>query len=266
MKAFYFGPPQRQLFGVYHMPLNGAGRKSGVVLCYPLGQEYIRVHRAFRQLAVLLARTGLHVLRFDYLGCGDSAGEGDDGSPAQWITDISAAVDGLRALGGSERVSLVGLRLGATLAAVAGSERGDIENAVLWEPVVSGREYVKEQLAAHCAWVRSEWPGRKNGGLERGLRTAVLGFPFTEGMQTELAGLDLLRLSRAPAGRVLIVENRISPAAERLRVVLQANQVATDHERTGEPDFWVHEAGVNTPLVPPRALRAVVSWLGEVCA
>src|SRR5919201_1417748 len=90
----------------------------GIVLCYPGPQEYNVAHLAFRKLAGLLARRGWHVLRFDYRGTGDSAGASDEGDPTLWIQDLRAAVAELKDIAGISAVSVVGLRLGAAVAAL----------------------------------------------------------------------------------------------------------------------------------------------------
>ena len=113
MNPFFFGSSEERLLGVHHPPRGRVPREVGVLLCYPLGQEYMRAHRAFRQLAMLLARRGFHVLRFDWFGTGDSAGAGEEGSIARWLEDARTAIDELKDTAGVTRVSLVGLRLGA---------------------------------------------------------------------------------------------------------------------------------------------------------
>ena len=55
MNPFFFGESERALFGLYHPPKSATVRELGVVLCYPMGQEYMRAHRAFRQLALILS-------------------------------------------------------------------------------------------------------------------------------------------------------------------------------------------------------------------
>ena len=75
MTPLYFGERTRRLFGVY-TPAHAAGRPArGVVLCHPWGQEYLHAHRSLRKLGDLLAAAGFDVLRFDYFGTGDSAGD-----------------------------------------------------------------------------------------------------------------------------------------------------------------------------------------------
>ena len=96
MITFYFGPTDKSLFGIYHKPKSMKDRRKGIVLCYPMGQEYIRSHRALHQLAIKLSGTGFHVLRFDYYGCGDSFGYCQEGNLNQWTQDIQIAIQKLK--------------------------------------------------------------------------------------------------------------------------------------------------------------------------
>ncbi|HZZ12118.1 MAG TPA: alpha/beta hydrolase, partial [Paraburkholderia sp.] len=103
-------------FGWLH-PAVGPG---GVVLCYPFGYDGLCTYRGMRRLAERLAAGGSTVLRFDYPGTGDSAGDaGEPGRWRAWIDSIKEAVAFLRDTRGVTRVTLCGLRLGGTLAALA---------------------------------------------------------------------------------------------------------------------------------------------------
>ena len=64
MNCFFFGKA-KSLFGAYYPGEGTSPRASAVLLCGPIGQEFMRVHRALHQLAGLLAAAGFHVLRFD---------------------------------------------------------------------------------------------------------------------------------------------------------------------------------------------------------
>src|ERR1044071_4528450 len=112
MDPHFFGRSERQLFGIYHSP-RGKERQHGIVLCPPAPQEYMWSHMAYRKLAGLLARDGFHVLRFDYYGTGDSAGESREGTLAEWRENLVAAVKDLEECSGVAKVSLLGFRLGA---------------------------------------------------------------------------------------------------------------------------------------------------------
>src|SRR5262249_39564428 len=145
---FYFGEDQA-LFGVYHTPQPGQNRDMAFLLCASMGQEYIPAHRANRQLALRLARAGFPAMRFDYYASGDSAGEDDEVSMARWQADISTAIAELKRRSGTKQVSLIGLRLGATLATLVGAQRGDISHLVAWEPPVKGIDFIDEWIEKH---------------------------------------------------------------------------------------------------------------------
>src|SRR5687768_9492003 len=142
MNPFYFGTSGHRLFGVYDPPRE-PDRRTGVVLCYPWGPEYLRAHRPFRFLAVLLASAGHHVLRFDYHGTGDSGGDQNGGGPPSWRVDIGAAIDELKDMADPREVTVCGLRMGAVWALQVAAERKDIHRVVAWDPILDGRAYTQ---------------------------------------------------------------------------------------------------------------------------
>src|SRR5260370_24123183 len=106
-------------FGWLH-PGKGA---RGVVLCSPFGHESVWSHKGMRGLAEDLGAGGVSVLRFDYRGTGDSVGE--DGAAQQLqsaVADVCAAVAWLKQETGVTELTLCGLRLGASFAALAARE------------------------------------------------------------------------------------------------------------------------------------------------
>jgi len=125
------------LYGVYHSPHRTTDAPPrAVVICSPLGQEYLRSHWAIKLLAKQLARGGAHVLRFDLSGHGNSPGNIDDLQSLQtWTNDIGQAVDWIREKSNATNVMLLGLRFGAMLSAPAAKQRHDVHSLVAWEPV-----------------------------------------------------------------------------------------------------------------------------------
>src|SRR5512143_1046286 len=141
LRPFFFGEAAEPLLGLHH-PAGGARpRRVGVAFLNPFGDEYLRAHRPLRQLADRLASCGFDVLRFDYFGCGDSAGDDEQGRIRRWLQDAAAAVEELEALSGSARVALIGVRLGASLAVELAARRPGVEQLVLWDPVADGSRY-----------------------------------------------------------------------------------------------------------------------------
>ena len=152
----YFGA-RRQLLGALHQPQRLQPRGTAVLLCNPFGEEASRVHRTYRVLATQLERAGYAGLRFDYSGTGDSLGESSEATIDAWVGDIVTAAERLRAVSGATRIAVIGLRLGAALAMLA-SARGDLRarHLLLWDPVVDGAAYLRELIAQHRAYMRSE--------------------------------------------------------------------------------------------------------------
>src|SRR6201996_7552654 len=125
MNPLFFGSTGRQLFGIYEPAAAGTSGKRAAVICYPWGPEYINSHRSLRQLTLKLSAIGYHTLRFDYYGTGDSGGDASDADLVGWEADLKSAIDEISEMTGVTRVTLIGLRLGGSIAAnVAGGASG----------------------------------------------------------------------------------------------------------------------------------------------
>lgn len=156
---FFFPRGPSRLFGLLHGPTAPAV-STGFVLSHPFAEEKLWSHRVFVSLARALAARGHAVLRFDYLGTGDSDGSSGDTSVETHLADLGAAVDALAARQPKlERIGLIGLRLGASFAvrlaerAAVGTANAKLRTAplVLWDPVVDGAAYVQEVLRANLS-------------------------------------------------------------------------------------------------------------------
>lgn len=262
MKLFYFGDPSGRIFGASEAARVASSRPKVVVLCYPMGQEQIRAHRAFRNLSMRLSKAGWHVLRFDYFGCGDSAGESDEGDADQWMSDVVAAIEQARLAHGLAKVSLIGLRLGATLATLVASQRNDIDQLVLWDPILDGRGFLEELSASHRAWLarRAEmgWdPPKQDDEVAQ-----VLGFPLTNGIRKTLEEIDLLGLSKRPARNVLIIEADEDEDARRLEVHLRVLDCDVEYQCLPEAKIWLRLT-MNQRVVPNQTLEQIVAWLAR---
>jgi hypothetical protein len=143
----------------------GSQQAAGaVLLCNPTYAESISAHWAYRRLAIQLSKSGFYVLRFDYFGTNNSLGEDHEGGIERWIQDIHVAAKELRQRSGFKSVSLAGLRFGATLAALA--ELDNIDNLVLWEPVIDGASHLSELEVKHRALLAELNYFRKNPARE----------------------------------------------------------------------------------------------------
>lgn len=233
MNPFYFGDSDKPLFGVYHPPKTESYPKEGVLLCYPLGREYEKIHWMFRKLANLLSKNGVHVMRFDYYGTGDSAGERDEASIGQWLDDIQVALDELKDMARVDRVSVVGLRLGAALAALA-TEKLDIKNLVLWDPVVNGEQYVGKMKAMHDSLEIMTGPeGTPNDGTPE-----LLGNPFSSQMESAMIEIDLVEKVKYKADQIFMVVSREKEEYQDLRERLTQRGTGFEYRVVPESGDW----------------------------
>jgi uncharacterized protein len=262
MLPFYFGTPDKPLYGCYHEPQPGSGRSSGVILCPALWHEYIYSHRAYRQLATRLAQVGFPVLRFDYYGCGDSGGEAEQGDLPQHLRDISTAVCEMRKRSGVAKVCLVGLRVGGTLSMISGAERGDIEGLVLWDPVVDGGAYLREMRTVHRETL-GQWPSEPRQGVKNGTSTDILGFPMTPPTFAEIERVDLMTVRGKPANSVLVIEGGETRGNGDLREHLERTGATVEWQQLPSPRVWVSDRQ-GALLVPIQILQAVLSWIARV--
>jgi len=183
-RPLYFGA-HGELFGLYHPTVSSA--KKAVLLCPPLGQEQIRCHRLYRQLARTLAGEGIAVLRFDYYGSGDSAGASADVDWDRCVADTMVAADTLRRLSGADHVVAFGARLGGSIAMSAAA---GLAGLVVWDPVLDGDDYIAAhdalQLALRQDPERFIAPRKPSDAAGQ-----WLGFAISERLRDQLASLRL---------------------------------------------------------------------------
>lgn len=253
MQPFYFGSSQKQLFGVYHPAEAGApSRPSAVLLCYPLGHEYLRAHRAFRNIAVALAGQGFHVLRFDYFGTGDSGGHSEESTVDQCLADIATSIEELKDVSGRPTISVVGLRFGATLAAKAAANRADVDKIVLWDPVVDGKTYVQELVAVHHAWRtdRLGTPGTRSA-------SELLGFPLTDAGARRLSETTLLPIVREGARSVSLLTSDEQASYAAVRQALESARIPGVHQYVPGAGDWRRGDLVHQTLLPHAMIRTI---------
>jgi dipeptidyl aminopeptidase/acylaminoacyl peptidase len=136
----------QQIVGMLHLP-DGRGRVPGVLLLHGFAGTKSEAHRLFVKLARKLTAHGLAVLRFDFRGSGDSAGEFEELTIRSQVND---AVEAFRFLTRHKRINprrlaLVGLSMGGAIAAhLVGRERGRVKTLVLLAPVAEGSGILDE--------------------------------------------------------------------------------------------------------------------------
>jgi len=243
------------------MPDEGLVR-GAVVLCPPFGLEAQAVVRAYQALGDELARRGFGAIQIDYDGTGDSAGSSQDPQRmAAWQGSLLRAIQLVRA-GGARHVSVVAMRLGATVAAsVAG--RCALDALVLWDPCFSGRSFLREQVLLRSVYMEQErivrgptmGPDEAQGQVETlgavyGAETARAVSELTIEAAGGVLARDVLALFRS---------ERPPPRAALERLSRERLEVA---EAAGQEELlsvWPLRS-----VLPQQAIGTVVAWLDRM--
>jgi len=254
-------------FGWLHRP-RGTQATMGVVLCNPFGYEALSAYRGWRDLADALAARGVTALRFDYPGTGDSSGNEED--PLRWrawLDSIKSAVGVLREQSGVSRITLCGLRLGATLAAIAAQELGGVDDLIMLMPLVSGKAYIRELELQQHTWLAAQRALGLELGDERAGTVGAHGFRLYPDTLALLAKVDLTAADagRATHGeallarRVLLHDINDSARLQRLAAHYRALGVPVQVQMFGEYGRFLLNPSYSES--PRRAFDSVLEWL-----
>jgi exosortase A-associated hydrolase 2 len=262
----YFTRAGAQLFGVLH---EAASARTPFVFCHPFAEEKLWAHRVFVSFARELAGRGHPVLRFDFLGNGDSDGTFSESSVDSALQDIETAIELTKARTGASQVSLLGLRLGASLAFKVATRRSDVESLVLWSPIIVGGRYLQELLrinvTTQLAVYREVRQDREalTGALEAGGTVNVDGYDMSSDMARQLGSLSLGEEKVVPNARSFIAIMDRSPAAKPPREVellvsrLSRGQIVVVHE----DQFWKEIPRFYQAA--PNLFAATLEWLEQ---
>jgi alpha-beta hydrolase superfamily lysophospholipase len=248
----WFGPEEARLFGVVHVPRDGVAR-AGVVICPPLGRQHLDTYRGLKLLAQQLCAKGFAVLRFDYRGTGDSAGDQClDSAVDDYVESIRTAADYLRASGVAS-VSLVGLRAGALLAATAAPSIEGLDGLVMWDSVTDGRRYLREQKVLYQMTVG----GQESAELPPEPDVVpLLGLTLSSAAAVALGALKLPDVLGAAS---ILVLTRPELTGDRRLADLLAADNCTLQEIAGQPEFV--EPPSIVVKIPMATLAAIEKWL-----
>jgi pimeloyl-ACP methyl ester carboxylesterase len=158
-----------------------------------------------------------------------------------WEADTELAMEELRDIAGTRCVTLIGLRLGGSIAArVASRNIGGVDALVLWDPVISGAAY----------------PPAASG--------AVKGFPMSGTLRREMLSVELGPLLAAPVTRSLLAITDRRPLHASLRAVParpDGGSLAIECLTDVHPWLWTGP-DEHTGAVPAAVIERIMHWLG----
>lgn len=192
---FFAGGAGARLLGFLHLPKESRF-DCGLVFCPAFAEEKNCSQAIVAQAARCFARQGFPVLRFDYSGCGDSEGELEDFTLADWQRDIQAAISQLQLHAQVTQVALWGLRLGAGLALLEANCRAGAPYALLWQPVLHFTEYIhqflRQRISAGLVQPHKDKPSIKTlaAQLQANSALEISGYTITKKLYESFLAID----------------------------------------------------------------------------
>ena len=245
----YFGHGSEALYGILHAnELPPCDTESLLIICPPVGIDYMNAYRGLRYLADAIAQNGTSCLRLDYLSTGNSADGNADNDIDNFVKSIELAHQFARNNLNFKKIALLGYRFGASLAAEA-STRLDIEYLILWSPHYQGRRLLREIRLLQQS---SQIANQNNPFLEAG------GWVIDASTQQALGKLDLQKMT-PNAHSALIIDSPRSDKHHKLAEIWKAKaiKVTTDEEDAS------HELLVDahSTVIPVSVIDSIVQWV-----
>jgi len=246
----FFGPSDSPLFGVVHLPVDNQIR-GGVLICGSLGKEGTNSVRLHQILADSLARRGFGVLRFDYLGLGDSAyAQVRDDAVANWVASVGHALDYLTLIG-AESATAIGIRAGCLILDEYLAQSHTVNRVVYLDPYGTGRRYLREHTTLFRLSVGEDAPTPGE--------VSIIGGRLSEHAAAEFAAL---RMGANPV-RAHGVDNVLlvgRPAETDKRVTALASAEGVDSIITGGLPECARTWEMLLPI-PFTAVDSIIEWI-----
>jgi len=263
----FFENGSYRLFGVVHQPV---GTPSGAawVFCHPFAEEKLWAHRVYVSFARLLASRGAWVLRFDVMGNGDSEGEFSAATVDTMLSDIDCAIRYLEGVSGiSQGIGLLGLRFGATLAALAAERSPKVGKLVLWEPTVDGAKYMQEMLRINLTTQSAVYKEIRHNRealvrmmREEGSTVNIDGYELAFPCYAQASAVNLNAAQKRFAGPCLIVQiGREGQVFRQELTALQEAYSVSEIQSAAEEPFWKEIK--RWYRVAPKLFDTTLAWM-----
>ena len=244
---FFFESGANRLFGVLHTPDRSIANR-GFVLIHPFGEEKLWSHRVFVNFAREAASRGFPVLRFDLAGHGDSDSHSELCSVDSYLADIEAAkLNFSQNFPQTKEITLLGLRLGATLAYLNAARFGDASSLILWEPIIDGARYMQELLRINLSTQLAVYGSIKNNRevlvnrMRKGALANVDGYLISNFFFEKCSEIDFTYFTDANLNKpILLVQISANlKQKDRAELVNLAHELPEASVRkVEEPPFW----------------------------
>lgn len=270
--AFFLPFRQGRRFCLLHSVDADVARRGAILYVHPFAEEMNRSRHMVAMQARALAAAGWAVLQFDLFGCGDSDGDFGEADWATWVGDVVEAATWFRSQVDTP-IALWGLRAGCLLAAEAARNADLASDLLLWQPVVSGKQYLRQFLRLKLTAQIVGTDSRQRTTVEslqaqwaRGEALEIAGYELSPALAS---GLDAARFAVAETiERVAWLEvteqedGGLTPSARSCLGVLQARGGRVFGRAVAGPPFWQTQQIAESPALIKATTAVVEEWRG----
>lgn len=262
--------PQGPVFALHFVPAGELPCRRTIMVVPSFAEEMNRCRSMVTMLARGLAPRGIGTLVLDPYGTGDSGGEFTDHTWEGWLADLQAGLAWLRDRGVACD-TMLGVRVGAMMAAQVALALGTVRHLAFWQPVLSGKTFFNQLLRIRVASDINDPQGiRKTDDLRRmlaaGDRVEIAGYEITPALARglEAAAMPAVeRLSAFGIGWFEVITQANQPVGranqQYLEALAAAGACCQAETVVGEPFWQVHERAV-----APDLLVATERWISAL--
>ncbi|MFZ2658567.1 MAG: alpha/beta hydrolase [Victivallales bacterium] len=246
-EPFFIDGGSTRLYCVLFMPEKDFPNKI-FLFCHPLFEEKKASHRVLVELACKLADRGYASLMLDFRACGDSDGDVQDFIPSSWMEDICSGISCLQKRFQNPRISLLGIRFGATLAVQFALKEHGIEDLILIDPIIQGQPYIDEILQQKYIREMMTFGEAKSdvdamsAELKNNGKLDIDGTMVSSGFFDEVKAIDIGRQDLSSLKRILLLQQSprksLLPAYENFQRKCQEGNVNLELSLLTVPPFW----------------------------
>lgn len=269
-EAFFLPHKRGARLCLLHSPGRSAASAGAILYVHPFAEEMNKSRRVAAMQARALSLAGWTVLQIDLYGCGDSAGNFADADWTLWLDDVMEAHAWLRTRTGAVP-ALWGLRVGCLLVSQAARQLGSAPDLLLWQPVLSGRQYLQQFLRMKVTGRLFDKEAHDRTGTEdlrgqlrRGEPVEVAGYTVSPGLAL---GLDDAELAPPPANSRVAWLNIVEATASDLPPAMQSRVDAWQRDGArvaahaiAGPAFWQTQEIAECPALVEASLALVADW------
>jgi hypothetical protein len=172
-----------------------------------------------------------------------------------WNEDILTALRELEDIAAPRQLSLAGLRIGGLLAAKA-AETQALENIILWEPVLSGQDYLQ---LLHSLNVHEHQNNKYRYFRARDIDSDaddLLGFSYPSLLRESLNG-EFLSEKTIRARKVILVTSEDTTELNQIVISLKESGLQVDYVTTTEQGDWANPQFLNKAFILNQTLDII---------